>query len=56
MSSRGKPQHRKLSTSTGRAQHRLEHKIDTIVNRLVGAIVMALTLLFAALHYRPPHG
>ena len=45
------PQHRGLSTLTSQAQHRLEHKIDTIVNRLVVAIVITLTLLFAALHY-----
>ena len=34
---------------------RLEHKIDTMVNRLVAAIVIALTVLFGALHYWPPH-
>ena len=45
------PQHRGLSTLTSQAQRRLEHKIDTIVNRLVVAIVITLTLLFAALHY-----
>jgi len=33
----------------------LEHKIDTMVNRLVAAIIVALGVLFAALHYWPPH-
>jgi hypothetical protein len=36
-------------------EQRHEHKIDTMVNRLVGAIVVAMTLLFGALHYWPPH-
>ena len=34
---------------------RLEHKIDTMVNRVVASIVIALTVLFGALHYWPPH-
>jgi hypothetical protein len=33
----------------------LEHKIDTMVNRVVAAIVVAIGILFAALHYWPPH-
>jgi hypothetical protein len=33
----------------------LAHKIDTMVARLVAAVVVALTLLFAALQHWPPH-
>jgi hypothetical protein len=33
----------------------LDHKINTMVNRIVAAIVVAMTLLFGALHYWPPH-
>ena len=33
----------------------LEHKIDTMVNRLVAAMVVALGVVFAALHFWPPH-
>jgi len=33
----------------------LEHKIDTMINRLVAAMVITLGVLFAALHYWPPH-
>jgi cytochrome c556 len=33
----------------------VDHKIDTMVNRIVAAMVVALTILFAALHYWPPH-
>jgi hypothetical protein len=34
----------------------LAHKIDTMVNRIVAAVVVALGILFGALHYWPPHG
>jgi len=34
---------------------RVERRIDTMVNRLVAAVVVALTVLFGALHYWPPH-
>ena len=33
----------------------LERRIDTMTNRLVAAVVVALGVLFAALHYWPPH-
>ena len=33
----------------------LEQQIDRIVVRLVAAVVVALTVLFGALHYWPPH-
>jgi hypothetical protein len=36
-------------------EQRLDHKIDTMVNRIVAAMVVALTILFAALHYWPSH-
>ena len=32
----------------------VERRIDTMVNRLVAAMVIALGVLFAALHYWPP--
>jgi len=32
----------------------LEQKIDTMVNRRVAAVVIALGVLFGALHYWPP--
>lgn len=35
---------------------RLENRIDKVVIRLGGLIVVALGLLFAALHIWPPHG
>ena len=31
-------------------------RIDTMVNRIVAAVVIALGVLFGALHYWPPHG
>jgi len=34
----------------------MAYRIDTMVNRLVAAMVVALGVLFAALHYWPPHG
>ncbi len=37
-------------------EQRLDHKIDTMANRIVAAMVVALTILFAALHYWPPQG
>jgi len=33
----------------------VERRIDTMVNRLVAAMVVALGVLFAALHFWPPH-
>jgi hypothetical protein len=33
----------------------VERRIDTMTNRLVTAIVVALTVLFGALHWWPPH-
>ena len=33
----------------------VERRIDTMTNRLVAAIVVALTVLFGALHWWPPH-
>jgi hypothetical protein len=33
----------------------VERRIDTMTNRLVAAIVVALTVLFGALHLWPPH-
>ncbi|SRR5271170_5152587 len=34
----------------------LEQRIDGMVTRIVAAAVVALGVLFAALHYWPPHG
>jgi len=33
----------------------VERRIDTMVNRLVAAMVVAIGVLFAALHFWPPH-
>jgi hypothetical protein len=43
-------------TTPGSRFEQVEWRIDTMVNRIVAAVVIALGVLFGALHYWPPHG
>lgn len=45
----------RLNSRIDLVEEKLGHQIGTIVNRIVAAIVVAIGILFAALHYWPPH-